>query len=194
MNKKRQIICFRCQTLRIRINQIRKYSKHLIGYSLLVWLPGFYFLSFDILSGHISFPIAALMVTIGIVGWISKPRTKFIRTGYATQLDVFLGWLWERFAPRWFTFCLLLGIIWTNFFSYTLFERKLEWKNVRKSLLNSKELTLSFNSEPNILSHKQLVSNEQFIQYEVTINESDRAEIYKVTTTTSYEFIELIKE
>jgi len=106
------------------VNQIRKISKHLIGFSLLAWVLGFFFLNTDILIGYIFFPISAIMVTLGIIGWASKPKTKFDRAGYATHMDVLLGWLWNRFAPRWFTFCLFIGIMQTNFFTYSVFEKK----------------------------------------------------------------------
>ncbi|MEQ9413613.1 MAG: hypothetical protein RIF39_07270 [Cyclobacteriaceae bacterium] len=171
------------------MKDLRKYSKHLIGYSMLVWVPGFFFLNTEILIGHILFPISAVMVILGTIGWISKPRTKFIRTGYATQFDVFLGWLWERFAPKWFTFWLLFGIISSNFFSYSMFEQKLEWKNVKSALMKSDSLS-NIDTNLTVATHERLVSNNEFISYEVTFN-GGNGKTYELTNTKSYEFVVL---
>ena len=124
------------------------------------------------------------MVTLGLIGWISKPKSKFGGTGYASQLDKFLGWLWERFMPKWFTSFLVIGIYSTTYLSYNLLNQNLKWRTVRSKLEQSELFKETFPDEPEIASYRFIMKNEYFTKYEVTINEKNNSTIYLLTVAT----------
>ena len=75
-----------------------------------------------------------------------------------------------------------------------MFEQKLEWRHFKNSLITSELITTKFNSKPTIISYKRILSNEQLIKYDVTLEESNISENYEISMTKSYELTGIEKK